>query len=53
MEPLPPSSELWDLANVIITPHSAGGRPIGAADLIAANLRALLDGRALTNVVER
>jgi len=53
VEPLPPSSELWDLANVIITPHSAGGRPIGAADLIAANLRALLDGRALTNVVER
>src|SRR5690606_32794585 len=42
VEPLPVSSELWDLANVIITPHSAGGRPIGAAGLIADNLRALL-----------
>lgn len=53
IEPLPASSELWDLANVIITPHSAGGRPNGADQLIAANLRALLDGRTLTNVVAR
>lgn len=53
IEPLPVVSELWDLPNVIITPHSAGGRPIGADQLIAENLRALLDGRALTNVVAR
>ncbi|GAA5150357.1 phosphoglycerate dehydrogenase [Microbacterium pseudoresistens] len=53
VEPLPASSELWDLPRAIITPHAAGGRPIGADDLIADNLRALLEGRALTNVVAR
>ncbi len=53
IEPLPVDSDLWDLANVIITPHSAGGRPIGADQLIADNIRALLAGRPLTNVVAR
>ena len=52
-EPLPASSGLWDEPNVIITPHSAGGRPLGAADLIRSNLDALLAGRELRNVVER
>jgi phosphoglycerate dehydrogenase-like enzyme len=50
-EPLPPDSGLWDEPDVIITPHAAGGRPIGAAGLIAANLAALRDGRPLRNVV--
>jgi phosphoglycerate dehydrogenase-like enzyme len=50
-EPLPPDSGLWDEPDVIITPHAAGGRPIGAADLIAANLEALLAGRQLRHVV--
>lgn len=50
-EPLPPSSALWDLPNVIITPHSAGGRPLGAASLIAANLEAYLRGGELRNLV--
>lgn len=53
VEPLPVSSELWDLPNLILTPHSAGGRPIGADQLIAENLRALLAGHTLTNVVAR
>jgi len=53
VEPLPVESDLWDLPNVIITPHSAGGRPIGADELIAENLRALLAGRELTNTVTR
>lgn len=53
VEPLPVESELWDLPNVIITPHSAGGRPLGADDLIAANIRALRDGRALINEIAR
>jgi phosphoglycerate dehydrogenase-like enzyme len=50
-EPLPATSGLWDEPNVIITPHAAGGRPIGAAELIRDNLDALLAGRPLRNVV--
>jgi phosphoglycerate dehydrogenase-like enzyme len=50
-EPLPASSGFWDLPNVIITPHSAGGRPLGAADLLRENLDAFLTGRPLRNVV--
>ncbi len=52
-EPLPVDSPLWDLPNVLLTPHAAGGRPLGAAALIAANAQALLSGDRLTNLVER
>jgi phosphoglycerate dehydrogenase-like enzyme len=52
-EPLPADSGLWDEPNVIITPHAAGGRPIGAAALIAANLAALRAGTGMRNVVQR
>ena len=52
-EPLPPESGLWDEPNVIVTPHAAGGRPIGAAELIAENLAALRAGRPLRHVVPR
>jgi phosphoglycerate dehydrogenase-like enzyme len=51
-EPLPPDSPLWDAPNLLLTPHAAGGRPVGADELIAANLGALLAGRELRNVVE-
>jgi len=52
-EPLPPESALWDEPAVIITPHAAGGRPIGAADRVAENLAALLRGAPLRDVVAR
>jgi phosphoglycerate dehydrogenase-like enzyme len=52
VEPLPADSPLWDEANLILTPHAAGGRPLGAAALIDENLDALLAGRALQNVVQ-
>jgi phosphoglycerate dehydrogenase-like enzyme len=52
-EPLPVESPLWDLPDVIITPHAAGGRPLGAAALIRKNARALVSGTPLTNVVQR
>jgi phosphoglycerate dehydrogenase-like enzyme len=52
VEPLPADSPLWDTPNLIITPHAAGGRPLGALDLLAENLNALLTGRPLRNVVE-
>lgn len=51
VEPLPADSGLWDAPNLILTPHAAGGRPLGAADLIAANVAALRSGEPLRNVV--
>jgi phosphoglycerate dehydrogenase-like enzyme len=53
VEPLPAGSPLWDLPNVLITPHAAGGRPLGAGALIRENADALRDGREPRNLVER
>lgn len=50
-EPLPRSSPLWDQPNVIITPHAAGGRPIGAKELVEDNLARLARGDRLCNLV--
>jgi phosphoglycerate dehydrogenase-like enzyme len=52
-EPLPADSPLWDAPGLVLTPHAAGGRPVGADELISANLAALLAGRELRNVVDR
>jgi phosphoglycerate dehydrogenase-like enzyme len=52
-EPLPPESPLWDEPNIIISPHAAGGRPIGAAARITENLTALLNGDTLSHVVDQ
>lgn len=52
-EPLPSGSPLWDLPNVIISPHSAGGRPRAAAALVERNLRAWLAGDTMENTVFR
>jgi phosphoglycerate dehydrogenase-like enzyme len=53
VEPLPPESPLWSTANVIITPHAAGGRPLGAEELIRHNASALLGYVQWRNRVER
>lgn len=50
-EPLPAGSPLWTLPNVIISPHAAGGRPRGYAELIAHNAAALLGAGPWRNVV--
>lgn len=50
-EPLPAESSLWEAPNLILTPHAAGGRPVGADALIASNVRALLAGKEMRNVV--
>ncbi|SEF98449.1 Phosphoglycerate dehydrogenase [Nonomuraea solani] len=50
-EPLPAGSPLWTLPNVIVSPHAAGGRPRGYAELIAHNAAALLGTGSLRNVV--
>ena len=56
VEPLPPSSPLWALPNVLISPHSAA--TVAAengliTDLFCDNLRRWLDGRELRNVYDR
>ena len=53
VEPLPPHSPLWDAPNLILTPHLAGGRPLGTGPFIADNLRRFLAGERLRNTVVR
>jgi D-2-hydroxyacid dehydrogenase (NADP+) len=51
-EPLPATSPLWDLDNVILTPHVAGMTPLyyqRTAALFADNLDRFLGGRPLAN----
>lgn len=52
-EPLPATSPLWGLPNVIVSPHAAGGRPLGADAFVRENVRRLLQGEPLLNVVDR
>ena len=54
VEPLPNESALWDMPNVIVTPHSAGGTTLAtqrAADMFADNLGRFLRGEPLINEV--
>lgn len=51
VDALPSESPLWDAPRLLITPHAAGGRPVGASELIAENLSALTEGRPLLNVI--
>jgi len=56
IEPLPATSRLWDLPNVIITPHvgaQSKHRFDDATDLFRDNLRRYLNGRPLRNVVDK
>jgi phosphoglycerate dehydrogenase-like enzyme len=55
-EPLPDASPLWDLPNVLVTPHSmstALGENELLVDLFCDNLRRYLAGEALRNVFDR
>lgn len=52
-EPLPEDSPLWHTPNTILTPHSAGGRPQNPEAMIEQNLRRLLAGGQLVNLVRR
>lgn len=53
-EPLPEDSPLWDMPNVIITPHSSGASPkagLRSESLFVSNLQKYLNGDALMNEV--
>jgi len=55
-EPLEPESELWDLENVILTPHMSGAYKdynTGACALFADNLKRFRAGQPLYNFVDR
>jgi len=55
-EPLPKDSPLWELDNVILSPHVAGftnAYDERATDLFAENVRRYLNGETLLNVVDR
>jgi phosphoglycerate dehydrogenase-like enzyme len=54
-EPLPPENPLWDLDNVLITPHTAAlsvHENARIVELFADNLRRYLDGEPLRNRVD-
>jgi len=50
-EPLPASDPLWGAPNLLITPHIAGNRPVGAAALVDQNVTRLSTGDDLINQV--
>ena len=55
-EPLPPGHPLWEMPNVISTPHTSGAvarYAFHAARYFAENLRRYLDGEPLMNVVDK
>jgi len=56
IEPLPAEHPLWDLPNVILTPHTAGYSPVIAGrhlETLAENVRRFAQGETLNNVVDK
>lgn len=55
-EPLPDSSPLWDMPNVIITSHTSGSSPkmlTRILSLLTENIRRYIDDEPLLNVVDQ
>ena len=54
-EPLPVESPLWDMPNVLVSPHSASTSDREnerLTDIFCANLRCYLDGKPMRNVLD-
>jgi len=55
-EPLDPESPLWDMPNVIVSPHIGGDvidTPAAFSESFLANLRRYIAGESLENVVDK
>jgi len=55
-EPLPKGNPLWQMENVIITPHMAGQSPLSSRRLMKVfteNLKRFVNGEPLLNVVDK
>ena len=55
-EPLPTDSRLWELSNVILSPHISGGMEDyvqRATDVFSENIRRYLNGKKLLNIVDK
>lgn len=56
VEPLPAENPLWQMPNVILTPHTAGRSPHTAERrraLVVENVRRFVAGKSLLNVVDK
>lgn len=56
VEPLPPDHPLWQMENVVITPHVAGASPLRmdrAVDLFCRNLAAFQTGQPLDSTIDK
>ena len=55
-EPLPLDHPLWNMDNVIVTPHASGGSPARdgrLVDLFCDNLRRFIDGAPMLSVIDK
>jgi len=55
-EPLPPASPLWEMPNVIITPHMSGWTDdylTKATAIFVENLKRYVEGKRLFNIVDK
>lgn len=57
IEPLPADSDLWDLPNLIITPHLGGqggdDQWLRLSELVRDNTRRYLDGKTLNHIIRK
>ena len=54
-EPVPPESPLWEVENLILSPHYSGvydGWEEASFELFLANLQRWIDGKQLSNIVD-
>jgi phosphoglycerate dehydrogenase-like enzyme len=55
-EPLPLENPLWDMPNVVVSPHHSGGGTVGLrkrqVEIFAENVRRYVSDRPLLNVVD-